>query len=153
MLLKHLKKSIEPHGNDGMGHVETQASNCSAPVVTYLTDARKWRLEQPYTCQDNGNLIKVPRQFEFDIASIPRPFWWLIAPFELSLAAPLVHDFLYRYQGDPPHGSIVPPRIYTRRQADLLFRAIMKKEGVWWWRRIASYLAVRCFGWNAWSKK
>jgi hypothetical protein len=82
---------------------------------------------------------------------VPRPFWWLIAPFELSIAAPLIHDFLYRYRGQPPAGSIVPPRSYDRRQSDQLFRELMRLEAVPAWRRAAAYRAVRWFGGAGWG--
>ena len=127
-------------------------SSLSSPVVTYLVQERTWRLEAPYSYQDVVHRIDVPDRFAFDLASIPRPIWWLVAPFELSIAAPLLHDYLYRHQGDPPAGSIVPPRIYSRVQADRLFRDVMEKEGVWAWRRVAAYRAVRWFGSGAWSR-
>ena len=126
-------------------------SSLPSPVVTYRVQERTWRLEADYSYQHDAHRIGVPDQFEFDLASIPRPFWWLVAPFELSIAAPLLHDFLYRYAGDPPAGSIVPPRSYSRAQADLMFRDVMKQEGVWAWRRVAAYRAVRWFGSGAWS--
>ena len=126
-------------------------SSLPSPVVTYLVQEQTWRLEAPYSYQDDAHRIGVPDQFEFDLASLPRPFWWLVAPFDLSIAAPLLHDFLYRHQGDPPAGSIVPPRSYSRAEADLLFRDVMAKEGVWAWRRFAAYRAVRWFGSGAWS--
>lgn len=144
---------VTTNGSDSKEHANIHASKFSFPVVTYLIAVRKWRLEQPFIYQDKDNQITVPAKFEFDIASIPRPFWWLIAPFELSISAPLVHDFLYCYRGEPPRGSIIPPRCYTRRQTDILFRSMMKEEGVWLWRRSAAYWAVRWFGWKAWRKK
>ncbi len=132
--------------------VQVVGSALSPPVVTYLVAERTWRLEQAYSYQDGDTQITVPAAFAFDLASVPRPFWWLIGPFDLSIAAPLVHDFLYHYRGDPPQGSIVPAKVYTRKKADLLFRVIMKEEGVWWWRRAAAYRAVRWFGGAAWSQ-
>lgn len=143
-----MKASVRQLENES---VEIADSNLSAPVVTYLVHDKTWRLEAPYSYQHAANRIGVPNQFEFDLASIPRPFWWLVAPFELSIAAPLLHDYLYRYGGDPPDGSIVPPRTYTRKETDLLFREIMAEEGVSPWRRVAAYRAVRWFGSGAWS--
>ena len=127
------------------------ASELAAPVVTYLVTENCWLLEETYKHQDGDHLVTIPQGFKFDLASIPRFFWWLIAPFELSIAAPLLHDFLYRYRGDPPQGSITPHRIYTRKQADVLFKRIMKQEGVWQWRRQLAYIAVRWFGKKAWQ--
>ena len=100
--------------------------------------------------RDGETAITVPAGFRFDLSSVPRVFWSLIAPFELSIAAPLAHDFLYRHGGQPPAGSIEPPRTYTRAEADRLFLTIMQAEGVAPWRRIPAYLAVRLFGRSSW---
>jgi len=131
--------------------VSVKASRLAPPVITYVVEREIWRLEEAYTHQDGQNEITVPAKFEFDLASVPRLMWWLISPFDLSVAAPLIHDFLYRYGGDPPDGAITPPRVYDRKEADQLFRRIMKEEGVWWGRRVAAYLAVRVFGGGAWG--
>ncbi len=124
-------------------------SRLRAPLVTYLGDGL-WRLEEAYEHRDGDTTITVPSGFEFDLSSVPRVFWSLIAPFELSIAAPLVHDFLYRYGGNPPAGSVSPPRTYTRAEADRLFREIMRAEGVSAWRHTLGYAATRIFGRSAW---
>ena len=110
-------------------------SALASPIVSYDVASGMWRLEAAYRYLDDPNQITVPSQFTFNLASVPRPFWWLIAPFELSIAAPLIHDFLYRFQGSPPGGAIVPPRSYSREETDVLFRNIMTQEGVPAWRR------------------
>ena len=132
--------------------VTIRASSLAAPVISYDAVKERWRLEEDYACVHAGTTITVPSGFEFDLASVPRILWWLISPFDLSIAAPLIHDFLYRYAGNPPHGTVHPQRTYTRKEADRLFRDIMKKEGVWWWRRAAAYRAVRWFGEAWWGK-
>ncbi len=129
--------------------VEVVASRLPAPVLTYL-GGRRWRLETDYLYDDGDHRITVPAGFEFDLSSVPRAFWSLIAPFELSIVAPLVHDFLYKYGGEPPPGSVQPRRSYTRRDVDDMFRSIMEKEGVAPWRRRLAYWAVRTFGQWAW---
>lgn len=131
--------------------VRIARSALPAPVVSYDVLAREWQLEVAYGYLDPPHLLTVPQGFRFDLASVPRPFWWLIAPFELSVAAPLVHDFLYRFAGDPPAGAIVPPRRYDRTESDALFRRIMAQEGVPAWRRAAAWRAVRWFGGRAWG--
>lgn len=132
--------------------VEIPESELRPPVVTYLAAERRWRLEEPYRYRDGPTLLEIPRHFSFDMASIPRLFWWLVAPFELSISAPLIHDFLYRYAGAPPIGSLDPPRSYDRKEADALFREVMRQEGVATWRWRAAYIAVRRFGSGAWGK-
>lgn len=112
------------------------------PLVTFLNKDR-WRLEKAFS----AGSVEVPAGFEFDLASIPRPLWWLIAPFELSLAAPLVHDYLYRHGGVLPDG-----RRFTRADADRLFLEIMRAERVPYWRRVLAFPAVRLFGWTGWKE-
>ncbi len=129
--------------------VDVARSRLPAPVLTYL-GGRQWRLEQDYTYRDGATTITVPAGFEFDLSSVPRAFWWLVAPFELSIAAPLLHDFLYRHRGRPPAGSTEPPRTYTRAEADRMFRTIMEQEGVPAWRRLVGQAAVRVFGGPDW---
>lgn len=129
--------------------VEIDASALPPPVLTYDTGLRRWRLEGNYTYRDNGTTITVPDGFQFDLSSIPRPLWWLIAPFELSISAPLLHDFLYQKAGSAPE-EIEPDKEYTRADTDALFKKMMEQEGVVGWRRAAAYLAVRLFGRFAW---
>lgn len=124
-------------------------SRLPAPLVTYLGDGR-WRLERAYDYRDGDTTLTVPMEFEFDLSSVPRVFWSLIAPFELSIAAPLLHDFLYRHGGEPPPGSVSPSRVYTRAEADRMFRESMRAEGVPAWRRTLAYAATRVFGRSAW---
>jgi hypothetical protein len=88
-------------------------------------------------------------QFAFDLASVPRPFWWLIA-LRASIAAPLMHASSSARR-KPPGGAVTPPRIYSRRETDVLFRTIMTEEGVPAWRSAAAYRAVRWFGAAAWG--
>jgi hypothetical protein len=132
--------------------VAIPASRLPPPLVSYLVDRERWVLEAPYAYTDDGHRITVPQGFEFDLASVPRAFWSLIAPFELSIAAPLLHDFLYRYRGEPPAGAIEPTRRYSRLEADRLFRRVMEEEGVARWRRVLAYLAVRWLSSFAWAE-
>lgn len=131
--------------------VDITASRLPAPVLTYLPEREVWRLEEDYMYVDGPTRLTVAAGFEFDLASVPRAFWWLISPFELSVTAPLMHDWLYAYGGRPPPGAAEPPRTYTRKEADQLFRRIMEQEGVPAWRRTLAYYAVRLFGGSGWK--
>lgn len=116
------------------------------PAVTWHSngDGDHWRLYQPYSLRFPAAWsttlkgVDVPAGFRFDLASIPRLFRWFCEPYELSILAPLVHDFLYRN-----HAT-------TRAEADRLLRLIANEQGVGWWRRNLAYWAVRLFGWLAW---
>jgi hypothetical protein len=100
----------------------------------------------------SGHEIRVPKGFQFDLASIPASLWSLLAPNALSPQAALVHDYLYRYQGHPPFGAVEPYRTYSRKEADGLFNEIMARvPGIGSIRRVLAYGAVRLCGRGAWN--
>lgn len=109
-------------------------------AVSYNVAEGYWILLEDFFYTDHNYHVRVPAGFKFDLASIPRLFWRLIAPFELSLAAPLVHDYLYRSGGYVESGN------FTRADSDWIFLSIMREEKVAVWRRWLAYFAVRIFG-------
>jgi hypothetical protein len=104
--------------------------------ITYDLHLRRWILEGDYTYRG----VTVPHLFQFDLSSIPRLAWPVVAPFELSVVAPLIHDWLYCNDG------VITGWTFTRLQADAMFYDIMVDEGVSRWRAGAAYRAVRTFG-------
>ena len=131
--------------------VAVAGSDLSPPAITYLVRERTWRLERPYVYASNDWHIRVDEGFLFDLASIPRAAWSLCAPFELSIAGPLIHDALYK-SGGQSRGlvRIYPRRTFTRAGADRLFLNMLHEEGVPLWRRRPAHGAVRLFGASAW---
>ena len=113
------------------------------PMIRRPDPEGEWELCEALYVYDGKRLFSIPKGFKTDLASIPR----IVRPFmetcDLGVAAPIAHDWQYR-RGD--HG------LYTRAQADDLFRRMMKHEGVAAWRRTLAYLAVRLFGRGAWRK-
>ena len=104
----------------------------------------KWVLLEPFTFyrwnKNSGKWITIPAWFEFDWASIPRPFWFLWHPMWIdTLIAALVHDYLYSIQ------------TLTREEADDLFNEIMLICEVETLKRMLFYLWVRVGGWFAWN--
>lgn len=93
--------------------------------------------------------MTIPAGMVTDGASVPRIFFPLIAAWDLSFSAPIVHDHLYSTGGRPkrvyPYGTT-----FSRAETDRIFRLLQEDEGVWWWRRWLSWLAVRGFGFFAW---
>lgn len=133
------------------------------PPVYITYDARRkvwvvmfeYNLELPITGDRLGLQFKIPQNFEFDLASIPRILWPLIGSFELSIVAPLIHDYFYATKGAGFHhkafdslGESPYPedRLVTRFFADKLFLELMLMEGVTPWKAKAAYHAVRMFG-------
>ncbi len=93
-------------------------------------------------------VIKVPKGFISDGASIPRPFWTIFSPFNGDyFEAALVHDFLYSRASDYDYSFI------TRAEADEIFKEAMFNLGVGWFTRGTIYSAVRLGGWASYKNK
>jgi len=156
-----------------------------SPVKVTRHPDGSWELLEDFACAvvvhpgDGALEILVPAGFRYDLASVPRFLWRLIAPFELGLAAATVHDWLYR------NGGVVRSRTWrlTRAESDWVFRILIEAEDAerlellrceiapavrlaalrhhwrqWWiprWlvvRRWAAFYGVRVGGcWGAWQ--
>ncbi len=92
-----------------------------------------------------GFMIEVPDGFRYDGASVPRFLWSLsgIRPDGIIRAAALIHDFVYRNKGWDG--------LLTRKEADQLFRIMIRQAGGSWWKAWKAYRAVRLFGRLAWG--
>lgn len=106
-----------------------------APLTFHST--RNWWLPkfQHYT-----NEFTVPAGFVCDLASVPRWLAWLAPSWMQTSGAGVLHDYLYR------------TGLLSRREADWLFYEALRAEpatGVV--RATAMWLAVRVFGWGAWT--
>ena len=135
-----------------------KAQSPFAPVkLSRNQQTGEWNLEEEYKLAFGHWRFKIPAGFKFDLASVPKPLWWIVAPFELSVSAPLIHDFAYVNNGHGPGGSITDDEgrdlILTRSETDVMFRDIMSREGVSWWRRTAAFIAVSIFGGLFWGSE
>ena len=83
--------------------------------------------------------VQIPRGFVTDLASVPRPLWFLFPPWERYGPAAVLHDYLYSCSDNE----------WSQRNADLAFRAVMKALGVLPFERTCIFLAVRLFGGSA----
>lgn len=129
-------------------------STGDVPDVVLRRPGNNWVLFEE--CSYNTNLgykITAPKDYETDLASIPRVFWTLVSSFELSLAAPLFHDLLYRCGGVLPGNQLDPNdgKKFKRKEADLIFLELMEKADITKWKREAAYYAVRGFSGFAWK--
>ena len=125
-------------------------------VVLTRDEARRvWVLFQQCSYQTGEHTITAPANYETDLASIPRIFWSILAPEELSLAAPLFHDLIYRCAGSLPESGLNPfdGKVFERKEVDDLFLELMKKAKIPRWKRTAAYCAVRGFAGFAWKKQ
>lgn len=84
----------------------------------------------------NGKKITVPKNFDTDLASIPRWYWIVLNPNYSGFIAPsIVHDYLYYC-----------PQDYTRKQIDRFFYYALLENGVSYYTAYKMYIAVRLFG-------
>jgi len=83
--------------------------------------------------------ITVPKGFQSDGASIPKMFWFISHPLDRdSLPGSIVHDYFYR--------KGVDENIENRKEADLIFKKLLKENGTDFLKRNLFYWAVRIFG-------
>jgi|TARA_B100000315_G_scaffold49794_3_gene44404 hypothetical protein len=131
---------------------------------------RKWILERAlsYTNPDidedalervgvkvKGSKITCSKDFETDLASVPRICWAFIAPWDVARAA-IIHDLLYKrirqYRAEKSQGlgSWEDPKVIreAKRAADNVFHMAMKdaNPAVAGWKIAAAYYSVRMFG-------
>lgn len=78
--------------------------------------------------------VTVPKDTYTDFASTPKFIWGLIPPVGKHTRAAIIHDYLYT-----KHEC-------NRQEADYVFRDLMKKNGVPFFRRWIMWLGVRIFG-------
>lgn len=91
----------------------------------------------------NDHEFHVPKDFDTDLASIPRIAWSIMSPSHSSLIRPaIVHDWLYRKTCD-----------FSRRQTDLILYHMLINDGVSHFRATIMYYAVRTFGWNYYNEE
>ena len=110
-----------------------------------------WILTKEYTVRIGAKINLVcPKGMPTDGASIPRFFWRLIGhPMKLpALKAAVIHDGAYKGELAWKYDGVADD--YTRKEADMLFRELLKALHVSWWRRSMMYQAVRWFGGGSW---
>ena len=119
-------------------------SQFTTPLIVEPIDARRWRLVEPFEYHigsyPSSEVIRVPKGFVTDFASVPRIFWSILPPYNRYGKAAVLHDFCY-YKG-----------FCTRKRCDDLFLEAMEVWTVPKWKRLVMYWAVRLFGRRAWKR-
>ena len=112
-------------------------------VLDPISNGKAILLEE-YVYDINGYLIRVPKSFITDGASVPKSLQWVYNPFDRYIKAAVVHDFLYSCYNNTG---------INRTLADKIFNFIMKETGVDNRTRRKFYMAVKCFGETSWKAK
>ena len=97
----------------------------------------KFELFSDYMYRTKEYLIKVPKGFRTDYASIPKFLRAIVLPYGKHRGASAVHDWLYSSNCNLD---------IDREKADKIFLEILKEEKVNFLLRILMYIAVRKFG-------
>lgn len=90
-----------------------------------------------------NKIVTVPKGFSCDGMSVPRILWGLVSPMISAdtIAAAILHDYVYRKH----------PKGWTRKLADVVFYAILRDDGVSFWRAALAYIGVRLWGKKSWN--
>ena len=112
-------------------------------ILDPISNGKAILLEE-YVYEINGYLIRVPKSFITDGASVPHSLQWLYNPYGKYINAAVVHDYLY---------SVYNNTGINRTLSDKIFRHIMKETGID--SRIVRkfYAAVKYFGATSWKPK
>ena len=112
-------------------------------ILEPISNGKAILLEE-YVYDINGYLIRVPKSFITDGASVPHSLQWLYNPYGKYINAAVVHDYLY---------SVYNNTGINRTLSDKIFRHIMKETGVDSRTIRRFYNAVKYFGETSWKPK
>lgn len=96
----------------------------------------------------NNAKITIPKNFDTDLASVPRILWWFISPFDVARPAAL-HDYLYRCIRTyvETHQNYDMSLVFeTKNLADNLFKEAMTLSDMSRWKQWCAWKAVDLFG-------
>lgn len=102
--------------------------------------ATTWKLATPLVYKGNTDTFVVPVGYVTDFATVPRFLHWLVSPYGAYTNAAILHDWLLTDE--------IPAQRITSRDADGIFRRVMKELGVAGPLRWLMWSAVRlasCF--------
>lgn len=126
-------------------------------LLVLVFEIRKWRLEENwrYRLEQDVEVI-IPEGFDFDGASIPRPFWALLSPSGVLLIPGLLHDYAYKFDQLWEIGSDGCPQAYKKGAGkeswDELFKVTAKEVNGFSIINAIAWLAVVVGGNEAWRK-
>jgi Protein of unknown function (DUF1353) len=98
-------------------------------------DADRWALVDDLVYLGNRDRFVVPAGFRTDFATVPRPVTWLVPRFGAYTLAAILHDWLIT-EG-------LRAGALTSREADGIFRRVMREAGVPVLRRWLMWTGVR----------
>jgi hypothetical protein len=107
----------------------------SGALTVRSVDANQWALVDDLVYQGRRDRFVVPAGFRTDFATVPRVVAWLVPRFGAYTVAVILHDWLCT-EG-------IRSGAVTSRQADGIFRRVMRESGVPVLRRWLMWAGVR----------
>jgi hypothetical protein len=104
-------------------------------LTVHRVDADTWAIIDPLVYQGRRERFVVPAGFRTDFATVPRLVVWLVPRFGAYTLAAILHDWLCT-EG-------IRSGAVTSREADGLFRRVMRESGVPVLRRWLMWCGVR----------
>lgn len=115
-------------------------------VQSYVYSSKSskyWKIQKALTVElSNGRIINIPKDFYYDMSTVPKWLWSIVRPFNDGLLGFLIHDRLYLWRGHD----------MTRKECDdemLVWLNITNKNK---FDNYVRYFFVRLFGWLWWQK-
>lgn len=112
-------------------------SKFTTPLDLRAHGVKKWEVltEFEYWRENDANeVIKVPKGFITDLATIPRVLWSILPPHDTYAKAAVLHDYLYNNA------------INSKEYADDVFDEALKVLGIPPWKRKIMVTMVKIFG-------
>jgi hypothetical protein len=107
----------------------------SPDLTVRRVDARTWAIVDPLVYRGEQHRFVVPAGFRTDFATVPRLVAWLVPRYGVYTMAAILHDWLCT-EG-------IRSGVVTSREADGLFRRVMRESGVPVLRRWLMWCGVR----------
>lgn len=124
-------------------------------ILLWLFTIRQWKLleDWEFKLPPGEPIIVIPKDYEFDGASIPRIFWFVLAPTGLLLIPGLLHDYAYQ------HGYLLEAKSGGKTKFgenkgksywDWLFARVARRENGFFIIIYVAWFILFVFGWWSW---
>lgn len=94
----------------------------------------------------DGTIIDIPEGYVWDLSSVPRFLWGLLAPDGDFQIAALIHDYLYEFKVKSRKFADDEMLIWSKEVSGTKNRSLRNLDNK------LRYLGVRAFGWYVWNK-
>jgi len=131
--------------------IPTKGRGIFTAIWVWLTNSRKWMIAADWHFTINGEEFVIPRGFQFDGASIPRIFWFLLNPIGLLLIPGLIHDYAYKFSKLKFRSGEFGP-VMNQKECDMTFREAAIAVNGFKFINYCAWFTLYCFGFLAFRK-